>query len=186
MAETRLGRSVKQRQWNLKVWYRACKHADVTYHAFFKTPGLFDASPESVICIIPACRVRATKLLGWGCEPLAVSSFVPEACKSCSVDKHKSPDRTDNGLTGLLGEGVGTHAHWNKQRRKTAVTIWGKVYEKSRLLIRQSGSIKLYQRTVHSIAMGMRLADTNGSIQKESSYKHLSRWNRKANSFSSL
>lgn len=47
---------------------------------------------------------------------MAVSSFVPEACWSCSVDKHKSLDRTDNGLTGLPGDSLCTHTQCGEKK----------------------------------------------------------------------
>lgn len=105
----------------------------------------------------PCLRTEGDKLSGGVCELVAVSSFVPEAYRSCSVGKHKSPDRTDNGLTGLPGDSLCTHTHLNKSGWKTARTISAKVYKKSRLpcLVSECwfvslGAFRLIGPAVHS------------------------------------
>lgn len=62
----------------------------------------------------PCLKSEGDKLLGR--ELMAVSSFVPKDRCSCSLGKHKSPDRTDNGLTDRLENSLYTHTDLNKNK----------------------------------------------------------------------
>lgn len=78
-----------------------------------------DASPESLDLHNPRLKSGGDKLLGRGCEPVAVSSFVPEACRARVLWANIKAQ------TGLImaeracrGTAACTHTHLNKRGKE--------------------------------------------------------------------